>query len=293
MIRKLILLLVIAGLLAAGSGVLYMYENVPREDPLGKRLLYLPTPDFLKIFSMGNQNLVADFYYLWSIQYYAQFPPNTQFLYLDQVFDLITELDPLYRDPYRVGAIIMLIEAEGDKTIRKQSVLKLLDKGIEAIKDDFTLAQEAAWHCYTNFEDYVLAAKYAKIAAEHPNADHWAKRMYGQFATKSNTFDLTEALRYWHEMDDSAETDYQRMASHNMLYDLYSRRDKKLLEPYLLAFKEQFGRCPGNWQEIIDSGVTVNGRRMAAILKDFAGNEYGIDTEKCTVYAIKLLSEQQ
>ena len=50
--------------------------KITREDPLGRELLYLPSPEMLKIMSLGNPGLVADVLYLWSIQYYSFYQPR-------------------------------------------------------------------------------------------------------------------------------------------------------------------------------------------------------------------------
>ena len=88
---------------------------IPRPDPLGRELLYLPSPEILKILSLGNPGLAADVLYLWSIQYYSFFEPHERFLYLETIFNLITDLDPLYADAYRIGALIMQIQTSGDQ----------------------------------------------------------------------------------------------------------------------------------------------------------------------------------
>ena len=63
-------------------------QKIPREDPLGRELLYLPSPEMLKIISLGNTGLAADVLYLWSIQYYSLFEPHERFLYLETIYDL-------------------------------------------------------------------------------------------------------------------------------------------------------------------------------------------------------------
>ena len=282
-------LLVIAALLASAAGIEHQLGLIPREDPLGRQLLYLPTAEYFDLLSMGNRELVADFIYLWSIQYYGQFKPNERYLYLDKIFNLITDLDPLFRDPYRIGATIMLIESQRDPESRKATVLGLLDKGIEAMPDDYYLAEEAAWKCHIFFKDNKLAAEYAKIAASHPNAPHWTKRFFGHL--KSETWSLDEAITYWADVLDEAQSDYQRMVSRNHLYDLIVQKDKQLYEPFLEEFRNRFGRCPRNWGEIISSGITVNGDRLIEPPKDFFENEYGLDVESCTLIAEKKIKE--
>jgi len=108
--RTMLSLVIIGALIALAVGAEVKLGRIPREDPLGRELLYLPSPEMLKIMSLGNPGLAADILYLWSIQYYSGFKPNERFLYLEAIYNLITDLDPLYFDAYRIGALIMGIQ---------------------------------------------------------------------------------------------------------------------------------------------------------------------------------------
>lgn len=282
--RTLVPLIVVAALLASAAGIEMQMRGIPREDPLGRQLLYMPTATYLKLISIGNEGLLADWLFIWSIQYYTQFNANERMLYLDKMFDLITDLDPLYVDPYRIGAIIMLIEAEREPSERRKSVLALLDKGIAAIPDDYFLAEEAAWKCRIFFQDNELAAHYARIASERPNAPHWTKRFYGHL--KSESWSLDESIAYWEDVFEGAQTDYQRMVSLNHLYDLKTKRDRQILDPLLKQYAARSGSCPESWQPLIEAGL------LRAVPLDPAGNEYGIDPADCSIVAAKQIKEQ-
>ena len=290
--KKLLSLIIIIALLYSASLIHQKFEKVEREDPLGKELLYLPSAKGLELISMGNKGLVADILFLWSIQYFAIFEPNTQFLYLDRVFDLITDLDPRYTDAYHIGALIMLIEAEGDPSRRKESVLALLDKGIRKVPDDFQIPLEAAWRCYADFKDFKKAAYYAKIAAEKPNANAWAKRMYGYLATESDVMTVEDAIAYWEGVLADAKTDFQIRTARSALYDLLSRKDKKLLQKYLDKYAMIKGHCPETWEDIIQANITVDGAMLKSVPKDPYNNVYHIDKENCRVVAYKMIKEE-
>jgi hypothetical protein len=282
--RVAISLLIVLALMASAAGVEYMQGRIPRADPLGRQLLYLPTAEYLNLLSLGNRELLADYLYIWAIQYYSQFSVNERFLYLDKIFGLITDLDPLYRDPYRIGAIIMLMEAESDPNARKKSVFVLLDKGIAAMPDDYSLAEEAAWKAKIFFHDNDLAAHYAQIAAERPNAPHWTKRFYGNL--KAGEWTTEQSIAYWEGVLSEAQTDYQRTVSLNHLYDLKVKRDREILNPILHRFADRLGRCPESWDQLIKAGL------LKSPPLDPAGSEYGIDTKNCEIVARKEIKKE-
>ena len=117
-------LLVIALLLAGTIVAERALQRVERPDPLGRKLLYLPSSEMLQLVSLGNRGLVADLFYLWSIQYYSKYQLHERFLYLETIYNLITDLDPLYHDAYRIGALIIQLPTT-DEDANKQAVIRL------------------------------------------------------------------------------------------------------------------------------------------------------------------------
>ena len=59
-------LAIIAALLSVVVSAELRLGEVPRQDPLGRELLYLPSPEMLKIISLGHPGVVADVLYLGS-----------------------------------------------------------------------------------------------------------------------------------------------------------------------------------------------------------------------------------
>ena len=76
-------------------------------DSAGHHLLYLPSGKYLKALAPGYPEILADFIYLWSIQFYSSYHRDDRYEYLQHIYaNVITELDPHYQDPYLVGAMI-------------------------------------------------------------------------------------------------------------------------------------------------------------------------------------------
>ncbi len=248
---------------------------VDRVDPLGKELLYLPSLDMLKLSSLGNEGLAADLLYLWSIQYYSDFRIKDKFLYLETVYDLITDLDPLYFDAYRVGAMIMTIERGSRAEERKASVERLYDKGLAAMPGNWELAEVAAWDAMQQLRDPELAVHYAAIAAARPGAPPRVKRVYGRWLDSAGAWTVDDSIAYWQDVLAEAERWPDIVLAKNHLYDALARRDEGELNPMLDGYRRRFGQCAENWQQLVDLGWL----REAPL--DYVGNPYGIDQEQC------------
>ena len=284
--RRIISLVIIAALLGVAVGSEVELGRIPREDPLGRELLYLPSPEMLKIMSLGNSGLVADILYLWSIQYYSGFRPNEQFLYLATIYNLITDLDPLYFDAYRIGALIMEIQTSGNQVQLKKTVRRLFDKGLENLPESWQLAEAAAWDLFMRFHDQEAALHYAEIAAVRPGAPVRIDRMVGVWRDKEQAWTIDDSIEYWRRAVDDAEDEYDRTMSVSHLYDAVTGKDRGALEAVLAYYSERHGSCAQSWEELIAAGV------IGEVPLDLMGNPYGIDSSACTIVAFKKIRDQ-
>jgi len=281
MSRKLLTVGVVVGLLATVVVCEHALQSIPEPDPLGKRLLYLPTPEILRMVSLGNEGLMADLLYIWSIQYYSQFDLREKFLYLETVFNLITDLDPLFFDAYRIGALIMSLQKYGDPAEHKAAVVRLYEKGIRNMPDSWELAEVAAWDAHLVLGDQELAVRWMGLAAERPGALPSVKRVYGRWRDNIHGWTIEDSIQYWQEVLSEAtrKPDINLATSH--LYDSYVTLDRRSLDPLLASFRARTGRCPDSWQPLIEA------RAVSQVPLDYLGNPYTIDQQSCTLVAHK------
>lgn len=272
-------LLVIAALLAGTILAERALQGVERRDPLGRELLYLPSPEMLRLASLGNPGLVADLFYLWSIQYYSKYQPHERFLYLDTIYDLITDLDPLYQDAYRVGALIMQLPTTEEEAHRT-AVIRLFDKALRNMPDNYEIAEAAAWDMYIRYRDTSESIRFLKEAVEMPGAPHRLRRFLAAWSENEEQLSFDAALSYWLEVRDAAETDYDRKVCEKQIYRLVASRDEALLDPVLADWKARHGRCPDTWKPLVEDG------RLAEIPVDYFGQTYRILPESCSAMAI-------
>jgi len=284
---KIVTFLTIVVLLACVVMCQWQFQGEEREDPLGRELLYLPTPEALRLLSLGNQGLMADILFLWSIQYSTQFQPTEKILYLETMFELITNLDPLYFDAYRIGAMFMINEISVDKDKRKSKAKALYDKGIAADPTNWRLASLAAWDFKITFGDDELAAKYMGIAASQPTAPPLIKRVHARWCDKGKLWTLADSFRYWQKLVAEADNENDLFAARSNLYDVVVQIDRQRIEPLLQRYKKHTGSCASSWHELVAAGL------IAAPPVDYFGDEYGLDAEKCALYPFKRVTKHR
>lgn len=274
--RTAVVLLAVVVLLAATVGAERALQKVEREDPLGREVLFLPSATMLRFASLGNAGLVADAVYLWSIQYYSQYHPRERYLYLEPVFDLVTDLDPLYHDAYRVGALIMQLPTT-DEQAHKGAVIRLFEKALRNMPLNYEIAEAAGWDLFIRYGDRVEGIRFLNAAVVMPDAPHRIRRFLTRWSEDEEGWSFAAALSYWLEVRDQAETEYDRRVCDKQIYRLIALRDKELLNPVLSQWKLRSGRCPESWQEVVDSGF------LRSTPMDHFGRPYRILEDSCTV----------
>ena len=140
--RLLVMLLVAVAALGVGSARARL-SDIDAAGRGNKDLLYMPNGKYLKAISLGHAPLLADFVYLWAIQYYSDYTQADRYRYVEHVFgDVIAELDPGYIDPYWLGAVILTTEGKDE-----EAGLRLLDRGFEKNPSAWILPFLAGWEC--------------------------------------------------------------------------------------------------------------------------------------------------
>jgi hypothetical protein len=280
-VRRVSLLLLVIAVLLAGTVVAERgLQRVDRADPLGRKLLYLPSAEMLELASLGNEGLVADFLYLWSIQYYSKYQPHERFLYLETIFNLITDLDPLYHDAYRVGALIMQLPTTEEET-HKLAVIRLFDKALRNLPTDHEIAEAAAWDLYIRYRDTAAALPFLEAAIDISGSPHRLKRLLTVWSENEEDWSFEDALEYWTEVRGEAESDYDVAVCEKQIYRLYASRDEVALDSVLQNWKLRHGICAESWQEVVRAGW------LQEVPVDYFGKDYRISPDTCTAQAVE------
>jgi tetratricopeptide (TPR) repeat protein len=244
-----------------------------------KELLYLPNGVYLKAISLGHAPLVADFIYLWAIQYYSDYERVDRYRYVEHVFgDVIGQLDPAYTDPYWLGSVILTTEAND-----VEGGLRLLDKGFKNNPTVWILPYLAGWEC-DRVQQYDRAAEYFDRAAKAPGAPPDLFRMKaGMTALTGN---LREAIARWKDvLDDPRNDEGAREIARRQIRTLAVRADTQDLDSAIAAFRQRNGRWPRVLLELVSAGL------MPALPQDPDGHAYEYDraTGKVSSAATRVL----
>jgi len=257
---SLILVLLLFLSCAGFIGLKVAVERIPRKKIPGASIIFIPSGKYLKYATLGYSSLVADFVYIWAIQYYTTYTVVDRFQNLEHIFSIIAELDPRYIDPYEVGALIAVNEAKDLKL-----AYKILDMGLAKNPDQWIFPFEAG-HYAQRAKDYDTARKYYEKTMKIPGAPDIAKRLYA--AAGFRVMDLKESWQTWLEVYNTAKDARTKKIAGKHLYQLKSASDTNLLKEAIRQFREKYQRLPTDLEELARVGL------VSRLPRDLDGKDY-------------------
>jgi hypothetical protein len=136
-------------------------------------IVIVPKYDVVRLLCGGNEQLIADCWWLSFIQYYGDVK-NRKFdhnRYAYNYLDLITQLDPKFTQPYWFAAF-----AVGADARRPEKAQLLIDRGIRANPDSWYIPFIGGINQYLFAGNDKEAARYYRLAARHEDAPMWIGR---------------------------------------------------------------------------------------------------------------------
>lgn len=208
----------------------------------------------LKGFVLGFEGLVADWYWMNSLQYVGNkilknphakisldnltaLNPRLLYPYLDNA----TTLDPQFIAAYSYGALVL-------PAIDKELAIKFAEKGIEN-NPDVPILYNYLGFIYWKSKDYEKAAEIYGKGAAIPNAPPFLKLMAANMKSDGGSRSTARAI-YKQIYDESNDPDVMSVAKLRLMsVDALDETDA--IRAVLKNFQQKNGRCANNWSEIL------------------------------------------
>ena len=208
----------------------------------------------LKGFAFGAEGLLADWYWMNSLQYIGgkissvgltnlnlddmtALNPRLLYPYLNTA----TDLDPNFMAPYSYGATIL-------PAIDPSQAIALTEKGIANNPDQWRLYQYLGY-IHWRLKDYEKAAEVYRQGSLVPSAPDFFELMAAKMKTEGGSRDVAREI--YQQVVRESQDEASRKSAALRLQQLDSLDDRDLINPALRAFRERNGRCAAKWQEII------------------------------------------
>lgn len=258
-------------------------RRTPVNVSIEEEKLYL-TGNMVKRISLGFNGLVADWYWMRSLQYVGgkilSLPQNVQLddlgkldlRLLAPLLDNATTLDPEFMEPYEYAAIVL-------PGVNVQEAIRITKKGIAANPSSWRLYQHLAYIHWQN-QDYEAARDTYGEGAKIPGAPPWMEAMKARMAVEGGS--RNTAREIYQRMYEQAGDDQVKQMARRRLLQLDFFDDRDALRQVMGAYKSQVGKCPASWRDLEPALRAIKIRRNSAgVPIDPSGVPYLVIKDKC------------
>jgi len=202
--------------------------------------------------SLGFNGLMADWYWMRSLQYVGKKVINTpedvsidslgqlNLKLLAPLLDTATTLDPEFMDPYEYAAMVL-------PSVDVQQAIRITQKGIDANPNAWKLYHHLGY-IYWQQHDYQAASEMYGRGAQIPGAPAWMEvmkaKMVGDGGSRATAREIYKRM-----YEQAGEEQVKEMARKRLLQlDSFDQRD--ILRKLFADYKTRTGKCPDSWREI-------------------------------------------
>lgn len=282
----LLALVVVAGLTSAFFLTRWLDARRPAEDPFATYEELYVKPETARRMSLGFNGLVADWYWLRSLQYVGRkvgaFKGD---IVLDDMsplgiknlgplLDEATTLDPQFMAAYEFGAVVL-------PAIDRDAAVRLVEKGIAAKPHEWRLHHHLGY-IHWQAGRYREARDTYTAGARLPGAPAWMNAMAAQMEAHGGSRELAREM--YRRMHDESGDEQIKALARKRLAQLVSLDERDRIRLALADFQTRSSRCPASWREVAPAlrSAKLKFDSTGAPL-DPAGFPYVLDAGACDV----------
>lgn len=248
-------------------------RRFPDAEPV-QQILYVSSPAVLTRLALSFDALVADLYWIRTIQYYGgtrlSERPDKSYDLLYPLLDLTTSLDRNFNVAYRFGAYFLSERAPGGAG-RPDLAIRLLEKGMAAQPHRYEHPYDIGFVHYRQ-GDYARAADWFLRAADTSGAQKTGERadvwLRPLAANTLATGGDTRSSRVLYENLLNAESEWFRREAERRLRQLDAIDEIARLEQITMEYERRFGDPPPSWEDLVSVGY------LPSVPVDPAGHRY-------------------
>ncbi len=246
----------------------------------------------LKGFSLGFEGLLADWYWMKSLQYLGDKVVNSKESFsLDNLNSLnprllypylnnATDLDPKFISVYEYGATVL-------PAIDQEQAIKLTQKGINNNPENWRLYQYLGY-IYWRLENYERAAEVYEKGANINGAPDFLQMMAAKMKSEGGNRETARVI--YRQMFEQAQDEQSKETARLRLLELDSLDEREAVQKVLDDYRSKNNRCASSLREILPllQTVKLSGGDDFRLdnsnnLLDPSGAPYILNKEKCRV----------
>lgn len=213
--------------------------------------LYL-NPRTARRMSLGFNGLVADWYWMRSLQYVGKKIVNVpedvpidslsklNLKLLAPLLDTATTLDPEFLDPYEYAAVVL-------PAVDVEQAIRIIRKGIDANPSAWRFYHQLGY-IYWQRKDYESASDIYRRGSELPGAPEWMGAMTAKIAADGGS--RNTAREIYKRMQEESKDEKVKDMARRRLMQLESLDHRDILRKLMNEYKNRVGQCPNTWKEM-------------------------------------------
>jgi len=148
-----------------------------------EKLLYIPSGKYLKVASLGFDQLFADLLWLKTLSYFGTHAlSDRKYPWLPNLLDAIVILDPLWDFPYHFAGIILSVE--GDLAMEAN---KIVLKGMSYHPQSWQFPFYIGFNYFHVLNNPTCGAKYIFKASTYPKAPNYLAPLAARLSAQGNS----------------------------------------------------------------------------------------------------------
>ncbi len=215
--------------------------------------LYVNSGKTLKRASLGFDGLLADLYWLRTIQYFGQKSQQIKgdlnignvnewkLTLLEPLINITTELDPQYVSAYRFGSVFL-------PDINPDSAIKFAQRAIADNPHDWRLQQDLGF-IFWKLKRYDEASAAYLQGARLSGAPKWMEQMAA--IMRANGGDRATAKQMFLRIYETTDDPTVKKTSLNRLQSFQAEDEVAFLTRLLTSYREQKGNCPSSLSHLM------------------------------------------
>ncbi len=223
----------------------------PVDRAIEEERLYV-TGETARRMSLGFNGLVADWYWMRSLQYVGRkLLSQAGYVPLDDLgalnlnllaplVDAATTLDPQFMEPYEYAAVVL-------PGVDIKEAIHITQKGIAANPGAWKLYHPLGY-IYWQQHDYKAASETYGQGAAVKGAPVWMEGMKAQMAVEGGS--RATAREIYRRMYEQADDDKFKDVARRRLMQLDSFDERDAIRKVLSVYVSKTGHCPSSWREI-------------------------------------------
>jgi tetratricopeptide (TPR) repeat protein len=238
--------LVVPAVLAAATALAAGRVRTARERPYDVDVV--PPAASLRWLSIGHPLLAGNFYWLRAVQYIGE--PRADERGWEKLYplvQLVTDLDPGHGYAYQVAGIVL---ASAGRVAESNAIL---EKGTRNVPDRYILPYYRAFNAFYHEGDWVLAGRWAELAARTPGAPEHVRQNVLAYYVKGQRAEA--AIEFLEQVLRETQDEDSRKAVEVQLRQAIFERNAGAIDGAVAAYRARHGVPPPFLGALVGEGL--------------------------------------